>query len=315
MDMTAGEFPYRLPGQKILVTGASGFIGSHLCRRLCRGGMEVHAISRTKPANPEKGVHWWHGDLAEIATVQDLLAAVKPEVIFHLAGHVVGARDLDAVMSTFRSNLMSTVNLLTVAGQIGCRRIVITGSLEEPEQGDPEAVPSSPYAAAKWAGSAYARMFHALYKLPVVILRVFMVYGPAQRDLRKLIPYVILSLLRGEAPKLTSGQRPVDWIYVEDVVEGLLAAAQAADVDGRTIDIGSGELVPIRTVVEQLVRLIDPQLKPLFGALPERPLEQVRVANIARAHAMMGWKPITPLEEGLKHTVEWYKRRLKELAP
>jgi len=277
--------------------------------------MEVHAISRTKPANPEKGVHWWHGDLAEIATVQDLLAAVKPEVIFHLAGHVVGARDLDAVMSTFRSNLMSTVNLLTVAGQIGCRRLVVTGSLEEPEQGDPEAVPSSPYAAAKWAGSAYARMFHALYKLPVVILRVFMVYGPAQRDLRKLIPYVILSLLRGEAPKLTSGQRPVDWIYVEDVVEGLLAAAQAADVDGRTIDIGSGELVPIRTVVEQLVRLIDPQLKPLFGALPERPLEQVRVANIARAHAMMGWKPITPLEEGLKHTVEWYKRRLKELAP
>lgn len=303
---------YQFPDQKILVTGASGFIGSHLCPRLCSSGAEVHAISRTERANDESHLRWWQGDLADTDAVRSLLRVIKPDVIFHLASHVVGARDLDLVIPTFRSNLMSTVNLLTAAGEIGCYRIILTGSLEEPELDNPQAIPSSPYAVAKWAGSAYARMFYTLYQVPVVILRVFMVYGPAQQDLGKLIPYVILSLLRGQAPRLTNGQRQVDWIYVEDVVEALLVAARATDVEGKTIDVGSGELVPIRAVVEHLVRLISPQLQPLFGALPDRPLEQVRVADTARSQAMMGWKPITSLEEGLKRTVEWYERQLSE---
>lgn len=300
-------------GQKILVTGASGFIGSHLCDHLTKCGGEVHAVSRMKRGD-ENGLRWLQGDFSEITTVHELMTAVRPDLIFHLASHVVGTRDLEVVLPTFQSNLVSTVNLLTVASEIGCRRIVLIGSLEEPEVTDQQAVPSSPYAAAKWAGSAYGRMFHSLYQLPVVMLRVFMVYGPLQRDLSKLIPYVTLSLLRGDAPKLSSGLRPVDWIYVEDVVQGLLAAALARDIEGRTIDIGSGHLVPIRTVVEQLVQLIDPQVKPLFGALPDRSREQVRVADTGSSYAMIGWKPMTTVEEGLRRTVAWYKERLRENA-
>jgi nucleoside-diphosphate-sugar epimerase len=243
--------------------------------------------------------------------VQNHLTSIKPDVIFHLASHVVGTRELDAIMPTFRDNLMSTVNLLTVASEMGCQRIILTGSLEEPEFGDPHASPSSPYAAAKWASSAYARMFHALYNLPVVVLRVFMVYGPAQQDLRKLIPYVILSLLQGKTPQLASGQRLVDWIYVEDVVEGFLAAAQADDIEGCTINVGSGELVSIRDIVERLVRLINPHIKPIFGALPNRPLEQVRVADTASAYTMMRWQPTTSLQQGLQQTVDWYAHRFK----
>jgi nucleoside-diphosphate-sugar epimerase len=293
-------------GQKLLVTGGNGFIGSHLCHRLCESGGEVHVISRTQCSSETSGLRWWQGDLAEIATVRTLLKAIKPDVIFHLASHVTGGRGLGLVMPTFCSNLMSTVNLLTVASESGCQRIIVTGSLEEPELGDPQALPSSPYAAAKWASNAYARMFHALYQLPVVILRVFMVYGPAQQDLRKLIPYLILTLLKGEPPQLASGLRQVDWIYVNDVVEGFLAAAQAASVEGQTIDIGSGALVPIRTIVEHLVRLINPQVEPTFGALTDRPLEQVRVADTARTHALIGWKPTTSLQQGLKQTADWY---------
>jgi nucleoside-diphosphate-sugar epimerase len=154
-------------------------------------------------------------------------------------------------------------------------------------------------------------MFHALYQLPVVMLRVFMVYGPAQHDLRKLIPSVILSLLRGNAPKLTSGQRPIDWVYVEDVVGGCLAAAQSPDIEGSIIDIGTGELVTIRAVVEHLVRLINPQIIPVFGAIPDRPFEQIRIADTVRSHAMMGWQPTTHLEEGLQRTLEWYEQQLR----
>jgi nucleoside-diphosphate-sugar epimerase len=122
---------------------------------------------------------------------------------------------------------------------------------------------------------------------------------------------VTLCLLRGEAPRLSSGRRDVDWIYVEDVVDGIITAAQANDVEGRTIDIGSGELVSIRKVVEHLVRLTNPTIQPLFGALPERPLEQVRAADTAKSNALLGWKAKISLEQGLKRTTEWYEQQLK----
>ncbi len=294
---------------RILVTGASGFIGSHLCTRLRDYGGEVHGVSRGQCPSHAHDVRWWYGDLADLETVQKIMAAVKPDVIFHLSSHVAGGRELGLVLPTFRSNLMSTVHLFTVAGEMGCRRIVVAGSMEEPKPEQSDAIPSSPYAAAKWAGSAYGRMFHALFRLPVVLLRVFMVYGPGQRDVRKLIPYVTLSLLRGDPPKLTSGTRWVDWIFVDDVVEGLLAAAGTPGLEGKEIDIGSGQLTQIRAVVERLVRLVDPKIVPLLGAVTDRPLEQTRVADTARSRALMGWEPRVSLEEGLQATVDWFRAR------
>jgi UDP-glucose 4-epimerase len=299
-------------GEKILVTGASGFIGSHLCRRLRDSEAQIHVVSRVSSRNADGSVHW-QGDLADIAFVHHLIKEVSPDVIFHLAGEVTGSRNPDCVMPAFRGNLVSTVNLLTVASEISCRRFVLAGSLEEPEAGDREIIPCSPYAAAKWAGSAYARMFHALYQFPVAISRMFMVYGPAQRDLQKLIPYVILSLLRGEAPRLSSGTRLVDWIYVDDVVEGLLLAGQARGIDGMTIDLGSGQLVPIRDVVELLVNMVNPRISPLFGALPERPMEQVRIADVTKSETTLRWKPVISLGEGLQRTVEWYAAHFSDL--
>ncbi len=301
-------------GQRVLVTGASGFIGSHLCDRLSKNGAEVHAISRTpRHTGTKTAIHWWQGKLEDIDTVRNVLSTVKPEVIFHLASHVAGSRSLELVLPTFHSNLVSTVNLLTVATEIGCRRLVLVGSLEEPEP-DHNQVPCSPYAAAKSASSAYGRMFYELYQTPVVIARLFMVYGSGQQDLRKLIPYVTLSLLQGQAPKLSSGQRLVDWIYVDDVVDGLLVAAQAPNVEGCTVDLGSGILVPIRTVVQQLINLVGAETQPLFGALPDRPLEQVRVANTTYSYGKLGWQPATSLERGLELTVDWYRKQISNVS-
>ena len=298
---------YQFSGRKILVTGASGFIGSHLCRSLSDSGAEVHGVSRSGDSKDRNCSHWWQGDLGDSEIVRNILTTIRPDVIFHLASYVIGARDLENVLPTFHSNLASTVNLLTIASQINCGRIILIGSLEEPEQGDVNPVPCSPYAAAKWASTAYARMFHALYDTPVVIARLFMVYGPGQQDIDKLIPYVTLSLLRKEAPKLTSGQRKVDWIYVKDVVEGLLAIAQTPNIEGRIIDLGSGVGVSIRTVVEQLTSMIEPHVRPIFGSIPDRPMEQVKVANIANTYDTIGWEAATSLEKGLEYTVDWYR--------
>ena len=301
----------QLSDRKILVTGASGFIGSHLCKRLCNNGCVVHAVSRRKRNSENNSLEWWQADLTDIDTARELMVTIKPDLIFHLAGLPKGSRTVDLVLSTFRSNLMSTVNLLTAASEVGCDRIILSGSFEEPGLDNLLMVPSSPYAVTKWACSAYARMFHMLYHLPTVNLRIFMVYGPGQYNFSKLIPYTILSSLRGEVVKITDGHRQIDWIFVEDVIDGLLAVVQAPYLEGSTTDMGSGNLVSIRTVVQQLVNLIDPQTVILFGALPDRPMEQVGVANTTATFERIGWIPRTILEDGLKLTVYWYREKFE----
>jgi nucleoside-diphosphate-sugar epimerase len=148
-------------------------------------------------------------------------------------------------------------------------------------------------------------MFHALYETPIVVLIPFMTFGPGQ-DQSKLIPSVILSALRGESPQLASGRWEADWVYVDDVIEGFLTAAHAPDIDGRTIDLGSGIGTSVRTVVELLVEEMGARLTPAFGVLPDRPLEPIRLANATQTKEWLGWEVTTQLKTGLKQTVDWY---------
>jgi UDP-glucose 4-epimerase len=299
----------RLTRRRALVTGATGFIGSALCRRLVASGTAVHGVSRVSRSTGD-GIRWWQADLSEAGAANRIVRQARPHVVFHLASHVSGDRGLGAVAPTLRDNLVTTVNLLTAAAEAGETRVVLAGSMEEPDRDDP--APSSPYAAAKTAASAYARLFDQLYGLPVVNLRVFMVYGPGQQDGTKLVPYVISSLLRGEGPRLSSGRREVDWVYVDDVVAAFVAAGEAEKAPGSTLDIGSGELVSIRSLVEQIAALVGGDVRPVFGALPDRPGERPRDAEVEPSRKTIGWEPSTPLDVGLARTVEWFRARVGE---
>ncbi|MBK5281658.1 MAG: NAD-dependent epimerase/dehydratase family protein, partial [Nitrospiraceae bacterium] len=286
------------PKQKVLVTGGSGFLGTHLCRRLVECGAEVHATSRVERDQRELGPRWWQADVVDIGATRRLLSEVQPDIIYHLAGSVTAVPDKEFVLPTFHSLLTSTVNLLAAVTDIGCRRLILCGSLDEPQAPQGEVTPSSPYAAAKWAASGYGRMFQALYGTPVVVLRTFMTYGPYQ-DTGKLIPSVILSFQEGRSPKLSSGRWQADWIYVDDVIEGFLAAAQRPDVEGCTLDLGSGTLISVRAIVEQLVAIMRPSIQPLFGVLPDSPLKPQCVANIVESEGKLDWHPETSLSAGL----------------
>ena len=295
-----------------LVTGGSGFIGQHLCRRLYDEGRSVHATSRHPRASRPSGPVWHEADLADLAVTRSLFTLLKPDVVYHLAGAVGASPDLELVVPTFHSLLASTVNVLVAASEAGCRRIVLTGSLTELAGIDGAATPHSPYAAAKWAASGYGRMFHEQYGAPVVILRPFMTYGPGQAP-SKLIPAVTLSLLRGERPKLSSGKARADWVYVGDVVEGFIAAATAPGIEGETIDLGSGSLTRMSDLVEKLVKIAGSSIEPDFGALPDRPNENAITADISLAKKQLGWRATTALDEGLRQTVDWY--RFKAAGP
>ena len=290
-----------LRGERVLVTGASGFLGGHLLNRLVSAGAEVHGVSRE--ARSTGDVVWWQADLSDEEAADRIVEASRPSLLYHLAGAVSGSRDLAAVGPSLRDTLGSTIHVLTAAARHGTGRVVLAGSLEEPDAGD--AFPVSAYAAAKAAAASYAGYFRAVHGLPVVALRVFMVYGPGQRDRTKLVPSVIDALRRGEPPAVSSGLRPVDWVHVDDVAGAFLAAGIAQEAPEEPVDVGTGRLVTVREVVEQLVRLVDPALEARFGAIPDRPFERVRAAEARRTEDVMGWRATIRLEDGLGDTVRW----------
>lgn len=296
--------PTSLRGRAVLVTGASGFIGAQLCTRLLAEGAVVHAVSRSVHMSTQ--VQWQVAQLGCADQVARVIDRAQPDVIFHLAGYVAGARGLDAVLPMLQANCVAAANVLAVSAQRGIARLVLAGTLEEPREG--ESSPSSPYAMAKWAASGYARLFHELYGTPVVNARIFMTYGPDQPDFHKLIPHVALSLLRGETPKLSSGRRLVDWIYVDDVVDGLLALATTAGVEGATVDLGSGVLHSVGDVVRALYALLSPSGEPPFGTMVDRPHEIERAAELAETTRRIGWAPRVGLDEGLRRTIAHYAR-------
>jgi nucleoside-diphosphate-sugar epimerase len=253
----------------------------------------------------------WHvADLAEPSACLELIGAVAPDVVFHLASAVTGARDVDLVLPLMEANQVAAVNLLTaIAKSAPAARVVLAGSVEEPHRG-PDLTPVSPYAAAKSAATAYARMFAKLWDVRVSVLQIAMVYGPAQRDLTKLVPYATLTLLRGNAPQLSSGTRLVDWVYVDDVVAALLRTAETDAAIGEVFDICSGRLVSIRDTVELLAMIIGGEARPQFSVVADRPMDVAQSGDPGPAANLLDWRASTPLETGLRETIAWYTENL-----
>jgi nucleoside-diphosphate-sugar epimerase len=296
-------------GTRALVTGASGFIGRALVRRLVADGHEVVATSRHQPAAPTGTEQWVLADLLDPGAVRRLVQEVGPDVVFHLAALVSGTRAIESVTPMVRTNLLTTIDLLEVLTELRGSRLVLLGSGDEPTPPD---APCSPYAATKWAAGGYARMFHRLYGTWVAVVRPFMVYGPHQPDASKVVPHTITSLLRGERPMLASGRRRCDWVYIDDVVQALIAVAGTPACAGEVLQVGTGQLHTVREVVGAIVALLGTELTPAWGAHPDRPDETEAVADIEETRRLCGWVPEIDLETGLRRTVDWYRALVAE---
>jgi len=247
---------------------------------------------------------WFKGDLIDLDFARYTVNSSRPSLIFHLAGYAFGQRELRHVQPTYHNNLTATVNMLLASTEVGVQRLILAGTMEEPGEGETEPSPMSPYAASKWAGTVYARMFHKLYETPVCVARIFMVYGPGQ-DLNKVIPYLIRSLLLGKNPELTSGERSIDWIFLDDVVEGLIQMGLADNIEGMVIDLGSGRTYTIREIADNIKSRMGSPLRIKYGEIPDRDFGRSSVANLEETSRYIRWKPEILLGEGLDKTIEW----------
>lgn len=304
-----GELPLR----RVLITGASGFIGAHLADALAGAGVhvvgtsqqvrQVGRVGQARHVGSGSGPTWLAGDLSDPGFAEECMNSANPDAVFHLAGTVTGSRALEQVLPTYHSLLTSTVNLLSAAAGWGDPVVVLVGSLEEPDRGS-TAPANSPYAAAKEASRRYAEMFHSLFGTRVVNTRVAMAYGPADPNHARLVPYLIDCFRRGDLPRLSSGGRKADWIYIDDVVRGLVAAATCPHAVGGTIDVGTGVTSSVRDVVALIARTMGVPGDGDWGSLPDRADERRTPADVAATARRCGWTFAVDLDEGIRRTVE-----------
>ena len=257
----------------------------------------MHATTRsaTPPADPH--VRWWRVDLADAVATEELVTRLRPDVVVHLAARADGTRRLDAVVPILTDTLLSTVSVLAAAARLPECKVVLAGSVED---GGHQPDVHSPYAASKAAAATYATLFHGLWQLDVTVLRLAMVYGPDDPNAHRLIPSVVAAFADGRRPAVSSGTRRIDWVYVEDVVDAFLAAA---DGEPGVFDIGSGTLVSIRTTVRLVAAAMGTAIAPAFGVVGDRPLERELRADPEPARASLGWRPTVGLAEGIARTV------------
>ncbi|HYL33459.1 MAG TPA: SDR family NAD(P)-dependent oxidoreductase [Stellaceae bacterium] len=318
-----------LNGRRVLITGAGGFIGSHLAEELTRQGARTRALVRYNST----GRQGWLDDsplksnmeiVAGDVTDHDLLkgAMRDVEIVFHLAALIAIPYSYEAPESYVQTNVLGTLRVLQAARDAGVVRVIQTSTSEV--YGTAQRVPigedhplqgQSPYSASKIGADKIAESFHLAYGLPVVTLRPFNTFGPRQ-SARAVIPTIVTQCLEGDRVRLGALTPTRDLTYVADTAEGFLAAAVAEKAVGETINLGTGQEIAIGDLATLIGRLMGKTVRIESEKERLRP-EASEVGRLksdnGKARTLLGWRPKTTLEDGLRHTIEWLKENRHRL--
>ena len=315
--------------KKVLVTGADGFIGSHLVERLVKDGWEVRA---TALYNSSDSIGWLKdmeprtAEAVEIVTgdIRDARSAeafVKGcDYIAHLAAFISVPYSFQSPRSFIDTNVFGTLNTLEAAVRYGCQRFIQTSSSEV--YGSPKSVPifsnhplkaQSPYAASKIAADKLAESFFYSYELPAVILRPFNTYGPRQSN-KAILPTVLTQILNNQKEiKLGSLWPRRDMTYVSDTVDGFVKAFNANGVEGKTIQLGTGMDYSVEELVNICIKLTnsDSTVKRDNQRIRPNSSEVDRlISNSEEAGKLLAWLPKVSIENGVSKTISWMKSNL-----
>lgn len=312
-----------MPKEKFLVTGCAGFIGGHMLRRLLDDGVETVGVDdfstgkRENMAGCEGKFTLIEGDLCN----PDVSAAAVKGVthIIHLASIPSVPRSVDKPLESMHSSVTSTVTLLDAARRAGVKRVVQAASSAaygdskadiKSESLNPE--PLSPYAVSKLAQEYYGRVFSLCYGLDSVAVRYFNVYGSRQdpnSEYSAVIPKFITLMLAGKRPTIFGdGLQSRDFTYVDNVVHGnLLAARHPEPLKGEVINIACGDSISLNQLVDKLNRILGTKLEAQHAAPRLGDILHSR-ADVSKAARILGFRPLVDFDEGLRRTVEFYKK-------
>ena len=302
--------------RRVLLTGGSGFVGANLARRLLAGGHEVHLLVRPgyqpwRIAQIRDSIQLHETELDDAAGVQRVVKTARPEWIFHLAVHGAYSwqKDLDAMV---RTNFHGTIHLVQAALANGVEAFINTGSSSEyglKDHAPPETEvlePNSHYAVTKAAATMFCKHMASTCAMRIATLRLYSAFGPYE-DPGRLLPALIAHGRRGEYPPLAAPDVARDFIYVDDVVDAFLLAAQVPGSEpGAVYNIGSGVETKLRDAVEVARKLMNIHPEPVWGSMPNRAWDAtVWVSDNRKARQELGWNPRHTFESGFRAMLEW----------
>lgn len=317
-----------LKNKKVLVTGADGFIGSHLVEILFDEGCEIRTFVYYNPFNswgwldnfPEnklKNIEIFTGDIRDPNGVRT--AQKNIDVVFHLAALIGIPFSYHSPDSYIDTNIKGTLNILQAARDLGLERVIVTSTSEV--YGTSQYVPidekhpfqgQSPYSASKIGADRISESFYRSFGTPVVIVRPFNTYGPRQSG-RAVIPTIITQLLNGNREIRLGSLYPTrDLNYVSDICKGFIALAKCDEAVGKEVNVGSGEEISIGYLAEMIISLINPEAKIVSEDIRKRPgkseVERLLCDN-SLIQKLTGWKPEVSIKEGLIKTIEWFSNK------
>lgn len=318
-------------GKRVLVTGAGGFIGSHLAERLVECGAATRALvhysalggrgwlDKSKLA---KEMEILTGDIQDSDSVAEALKSI--DVVFHLAALIAIPYSYRAPRSYVQTNILGTLNVLQAARDRGVERVVHTSTSEvygtalrvpidesHPLQGQ------SPYSASKIGADKMVEAFHRSFGVPAVIVRPFNTFGPRQST-RAIVPVIISQCLAGETVRLGSLSPTRDLNFVSNTVDGFLLAGSAPTAVGHSINLGSGREISVGDLAQLIARLVGREIRIVAEEQRLRPsaseVERL-LADASLAESLLGWRPAVDLETGLARSIEWARANLASYRP
>lgn len=311
--------------RKFLVTGGAGFIGSHITTALVERGDEVVVLDDLRTGKRENLAHlgdrvtFLEGSVCDRKLVEQAIKGV--EVVYHQAALASVPWSVEKPLDTNDVCVTGTVNVLDAARQGGVRRVIFAGSSaaygDQPTMSKRETdLPDllSPYAAAKLAGEAYCQAFTATYGLETVALRYFNVFGPRQdpkSEYSAVIPIFVSLMVKGERPTVYGdGKQSRDFVYIDNVVQCNLAAADASEAVGRSINVATGQQLSLLQLIVAINEVLDTSIEPIFAEARAGDVRE-SLADISLARSVLDYEPQVDFDEGLRRSIEYYLSLVK----